>query len=206
MNNDPEGKSPQLSSDVLEQAAKLQVYDDQGNAVAFGTLYQDQKTIVVFIRHFFCGSCQQYVIQLATVSPHTLAQANTRLVIIGCGDWHLIKNYRETTGYSGALYADHSRALYHLLALTTSLALTLAGQEKRGYLAGRSFVANVVKSIWDGPLKNPQHIGKQGDISQLGGDFILGPGNVCAFASRMQHTEDHVDVPELMREAGVVYP
>lgn len=41
-----------------------------------------------------------------------------------------------------------------------------------------------------GPLKNPSLIGKQGKLSQLGGDFIFGPGNTCSFASRMRHTED----------------
>jgi len=59
-----------------------------------------------------------------------------------------------------------------------------------------------------GPLKHPDHIGKQGNISQLGGDFIFGTGtrifpisgsslrsdlmvdNDCLFAHRMEHSED----------------
>ena len=36
---------------------------------------------------------QQYVMQLASVRKDALEAANTRLVIIGCGDWKLIKNY-----------------------------------------------------------------------------------------------------------------
>jgi len=52
----------------------------------------------------------------------------------------------------------------------------------------------------------PTQLGKQGNIKQLGGDFIFGPGtlyedsrtlgllvmigNTCSFAHRMQHTED----------------
>jgi hypothetical protein len=61
-------------------------------------------------------------------------------------------------------------------------------------------------------LKKPLHIGKQGNFSQLGGEFILGPrtyhslflcqlsnllrsitlrkGNTCSFAHYMRHTED----------------
>ncbi|KAH9942951.1 hypothetical protein B0H21DRAFT_749119 [Amylocystis lapponica] len=148
--------------------------------------------------HFFCGSCQQYVMQLAAVRKEALEQAGTRIVIIGCGDWSLIK----TT----AMYADPARALYDTFGLVESLDRTPAGQEKRSYLAGRSFLGNALKSIWDGPLKNPLHIGKQGKISQLGGDIILGPGEQCSYASRMQHTEDHVELAELMRAAGVSYP
>jgi len=192
-----------LDSQTIARATKLPVYDAIGNAVEFGSLFSEQKTVVVFIRHFFCGSCQQYVLQLASVPKGTLEGAGTRLVVIGCGDWHLIKNYCETTGFEGEMYADPSRALYKCLGLTESLDRTPAGQEKRSYLTGRSFMGNLVKSIWDGPLKNPQHIGKQGNISQLGGDFIFGPGEVCSFSSRMQHTEDHMELSDLLHQAGV---
>ncbi len=63
-------------------------------------------------------------------------------------------------------------------------------------------------SFQRGPVHNPSLVGKQGNIKQLGGDFIFGPGqsptyllrrysidlflsgNSCSFASRMQNTED----------------
>ncbi|KAI8989771.1 AhpC/TSA antioxidant enzyme-domain-containing protein [Trametes punicea] len=193
------------SPEILAKAAQLKVYDQGGNEVTFGSLIQDQKTIVVFIRHFFCGSCQQFVVQLASVRKEALEQANARLVVVGCGDWKLIKSYCETTGYPYAIYADPSRSLYTTFGLIESLERTPAGQPKRSYI-GKGFLGNVVKSIWDGPLKNPQFIGKQGNISQLGGDFIFGPGETCSYASRMKHTEDHVEVADLMKEAGVAYP
>ena len=57
-------------------------------------------------------------------------------------------------------------------------------------------------------IKNPQFAGKIGNMTQLGGDFVFGPGTlhtehrlscsgltnilgpICTFASRMQHAED----------------
>ncbi|KAM5530209.1 hypothetical protein V8D89_016123 [Ganoderma adspersum] len=193
------------SPDVLATAAALNVYDDTGNELSFGSLIKDQNTIVVFIRHFWCGSCQQYVIQLASVRKEALEQANTRLLIIGCGDWKLIKDYCGLTDFKGGMYADPSRKLYHTFGLIETLDRTPAGQEKRSYL-GKSVIGNVLASIWEGPLKHPQHLGKQGNISQLGGDYIFGPGGTCIYASPMKHTEDHVEVKELMKQAGVAYP
>ncbi|KAI0780580.1 AhpC/TSA antioxidant enzyme-domain-containing protein [Trametes elegans] len=195
---------PPPTPDVLAKAAALSVYDNVGKEVTFGSLFHDQKTIVVFIRHFFCGNCQQYVIQLAAVRNDALDAANTRLVVVGCGDWKLIQSYREITGFPYAMYADPSRALYNTFGLEESLKRTPAGQARRSYIGG-SFLGNVVKSIWGG-LKNPLFVGKQGNISQLGGDFIFGPGETCSYASRMKHTEDHVEVADLMKEAGVEYP
>ena len=57
-------------------------------------------------------------------------------------------------------------------------------------------------------IKNPQLVGRIGNMTQLGGDFVFGPGAlraeyfpshseltgelgpICTFASRMQHAED----------------
>ncbi|OJT02521.1 Thioredoxin-like protein AAED1 [Trametes pubescens] len=128
------------ASDVLEKAAALNVFDQSGTEVTFGSLIEEQKTIVVFIRLF----------------------------------------HVETAGFTYAMYADPTRALYTTFGLVQSLERTPAGQPKRSYV-GKSFIANVLKSIWDGPLKNPQNIGKNGNISQLGGDFIFGPGTLAAF-------------------------
>ncbi|KAI0076830.1 hypothetical protein K474DRAFT_1662562 [Panus rudis PR-1116 ss-1] len=191
---------------AIEKASKIEVFDANGQAVEFGTLIDKRETIVVFIRHFFCGACQAYVSELSSVRPEALDKANKDLIIIGCGDYTLIKNYAETTQFRGIIYADPSRSLYRIFGLTESLERTPAGKQKRGYLAGQSFLGNVLSSIWKGPLMHPHHIGKQGKLSQLGGEFIFGPGKACSYASRMQHTEDHVDVSELMQEANVEYP
>ncbi|KAI0707772.1 AhpC/TSA antioxidant enzyme-domain-containing protein [Earliella scabrosa] len=189
---------------TVAKAAALNVFDAEGNQLSFGSLFRDQKTIVVFIRHFFCGSCQQYVMHLASVRKDALEQANIRLVVIGCGDWKVINSYCKNTDFQGSMFADPSRALYTTFGMVESLEMTPAGQEKRSYL-GRSYIGNVVKSIWTAS-KTPTLIGKQGNISQNGGEFIFGPGETCTFASRMRHTEDHVEVDDLMKAAGVAYP
>lgn len=100
----------------------------------------------------------------------------------------------DTTGLSGGIYADPSRDLYHTLGLIENLDATPSAQQKPSYIV-RSTIGNVLKSIWvrltvvvesalpyaratnsQDALKTPQYIGKQGNISQLGGDFIFGPG------------------------------
>jgi hypothetical protein len=50
-----------------------------------------------------------------------------------------------------------------------------------------------------GPLKNPSHIGKQGNISQLGGDFILGPG------MHFHHPNLHTSLNQVVRRDVLIY-
>ncbi|KAI0348203.1 hypothetical protein BDW22DRAFT_1350370 [Trametopsis cervina] len=192
----------------IQAASELEVYDSSGAKIKFGTLISspaDGKTVVVFIRHFFCGICQAYITELAKVKDTALDKAKVKLVVVGCGGYQPIKDYGVRAGYDRPIYADTSRALFKHFGLTENLQTTPADQPVKNYIAGRSRLGNALNSIWNGPLQHPQHIGKQGNISQLGGEFIFGADNQCLFAYRMLHTEDHTDVEELMKHAGVEF-
>ncbi|KAK0466667.1 AhpC/TSA antioxidant enzyme-domain-containing protein [Armillaria novae-zelandiae] len=211
---------PQQSA--LAQAFKIEVSDSAGNPITFGTLLPSDPSdkvrgfhklgrskagvsciLTVALGHFFCGSCRQYVEQLASVPQESLERSKTRIIIIGCGHSDAISFYKESTKFPGNVYADPTRKLYHALGMDIeNLSATPKGKERRSYLKLGIF-SNAVSSIFTGPLKSPSLIGKQGNISQLGGEFIFGPGKECTFASRMQNTEDHVEVSELMKHAGV---
>ncbi|KAF9477037.1 hypothetical protein BDN70DRAFT_881682 [Pholiota conissans] len=194
------------SPEILKNAAESELLDAKGDKVKFGELIKDKKTVVVFIRHFFCGNCQAFVEQLGSVSSDSLAEADTQIVVIGCGEWNPISTYTEMTKFEGPIYADPTRTLYHTLGMDVeTLKGTPKGETKRSYLTVGGFT-NAMLSIWRGPMKNPALVGKQGNISQLGGDFIFGPGNTCSLAYRMRHTEDHMEVADLMQAAGVLYP
>ncbi|KAF8228360.1 hypothetical protein L208DRAFT_1291813 [Tricholoma matsutake] len=188
-------------ADTIAKASALNVLDPSGNMLSFGSIFEEQRTIVVFIRHFFCGA---YVEGLANMVPQdALSKSNTKIVIIGCGGWEPLQSYAESTGFPGPLYADPTRELYHALGMTLeTLARTPKGEERKSYLV-LGPLQSTVKSIWSGPLTHPTQIGKHGNISQLGGEFIFGPGKQCSFASRMQHTEDHLEIPDLMKVANI---
>jgi len=139
------------------------------------------------------------------VRKDALEQAGSTIVVIGCGEWNPIQFYSDVTGFQGTILADPTRKLYHTLGMTTrNLRLAPAGAPKSSYLSSGNW-SNAMRSIWRA-LPNLSLVGKQGDISQLGGDFIFGPGQECTFASRMEHTEDHTEVADLMKIAGVEYP
>ncbi|KAF7295217.1 hypothetical protein MIND_01060600 [Mycena indigotica] len=205
-----------LDRATLEAAAKFEVFDGGGNKVTFGSLFAEQKTVVVFIRHFFCGSCKMYVEDLAQVPAAALAAAGTRIVLIGCGDWAAIQAYHGVHHRSYITHADcrrlggrdlrgpDARALYTHLGLVDNLKVTPKDKARPGYLK-LSRLHNTLNSIKTGYLAYPALAFKAGKVSQNGGDFVLGPGVSCAFVHRMQNTEDHVEVVDLMKAAGVEY-
>lgn len=107
----------------------------------------------------------------------------------------------EDTGYQYPIYADPTRKLYKALGLISSLTPPPADAPKSSY-AG-SVVSTTIQSTWvyssallwlllalipasQRALKSPFAFFKGGDITQLGGDFVLGPGELV-LVSTLSH-------------------
>ncbi|KAI9636024.1 uncharacterized protein MKK02DRAFT_25784 [Dioszegia hungarica] len=74
------------------------------------------RTVLFFIRHFWCGQCQDYMFaSVSQLDPEVLAKDNIRVVIISNGSWKLIKAYRKLTKCSFPVYVDGPRKLYGLM-------------------------------------------------------------------------------------------
>ncbi len=79
--------------------------DENGDAVAFGELFPRDlrrltrrgptpKTVVFFIRTFWCGQCQDYMFaSISQLDPEELKKNNVNVVIISNGSWKIIKAY-----------------------------------------------------------------------------------------------------------------
>ncbi|XP_058027769.1 peroxiredoxin-like 2C isoform X2 [Ahaetulla prasina] len=80
----------------LPLAAQRLVEDAVGNKIPFGTLYKEQKTIVIFLRHFLCYVCKEYVEDLGKIPKKFLQDAKVRLVVIGQSAYHHIRACYQT--------------------------------------------------------------------------------------------------------------
>ena len=191
----------------LAQASLLPVITESGLHVSFGSLFQEQRTIVIFIRHFWCPFCQDYMTSLTSLahpdmmfSGPTAAETKScneqdrvQLVVISNGAHTLISKYKRLFALPFSVYTDPSLALY------TALGMGVAGQRnpatppihaalhekagskekakivdggyaRHGVITGLAMVIGraikVGMPVW----------GNCGDVRQLGGEFILGPG------------------------------
>jgi hypothetical protein len=173
------GSDDIVAPETLQKAGSIEIFDENGAKVKFSTLYATQRTVVVFIRHFLCGNCmvpdlnhrwqQEYVSAVSSIiQPSDLLARDTCLVIIGCGNYSLIKSYVKETGAKYPIYANPSQSLFRSFELTRTLAL---GENKPDYM---SF------GVWGGIKKgilNAFKVGssafKAGDIKQIGGPQIF---------------------------------
>ncbi|XP_034630369.1 peroxiredoxin-like 2C isoform X3 [Trachemys scripta elegans] len=76
----------------LRDAARRLLVDRDGQRILFGALFREHRAIVVFVRHFLCYTCKEYVEDLAKIPKNLLQDAKVRLIVIGQTSHHHIKS------------------------------------------------------------------------------------------------------------------
>ncbi|KAL4986492.1 AhpC/TSA antioxidant enzyme-domain-containing protein [Aspergillus falconensis] len=190
------------SVETQRQVANYTLLDRGGKEVSFREVYgQADRALVIFVRHFFCGSCQEYLQRLSnTVTPEVLAglPSSTSIAIVGCGDPSLIDHYAAQTGCPYPMYCDPSRKLYDALGMIT----TWEVGPQPGYISKgvhRLAVEGIwqgLKHIWDGKIL------KAGSAEQQGGEFLFEGSEEgekrISWCHRMQHSWGHTEIPALV--------
>ncbi|KAF3388385.1 Thioredoxin-like protein AAED1 [Penicillium rolfsii] len=194
------------SVDTIRKVEDYTVFDNKGEKHSFKSIYDGpgstERVLVIFIRHFFCGSCQEYIRALAaSIQPDELLKLPipTSLAIIGCGDHGLIDFYAKETGCPFPIYADPANTLYDDLGMASTWALG----PKPEYVK-KNMARVVSESIIQGLKQFSSGLAtKGGDTKRVGGEFFFEPmpegGKMVSWCHRMKTTRDHTGVKELAK-------
>ncbi|KAL5596673.1 hypothetical protein BROUX41_006634 [Berkeleyomyces rouxiae] len=185
--------------DVMKKIGSLPLLDRAGTAHSFEEVIATaERTLAIFVRHFFCGNCQEYIRVLGTIiSPDSLP-SNTAIVIIGCGDPQLIDMYIEATGCKFPLYTDPERKAFETLGMIKTLQLG----EKPRYMK-KSLTMSIVASIGQALRQIPTGLAlSSGDHRQVGGEFMfetVQEVRQVTWCHRMRSTRDHAELGEIQK-------
>ncbi|XP_070194603.1 peroxiredoxin-like 2C isoform X2 [Littorina saxatilis] len=146
--------------------------------------------------HFLDFITKEYVEDLALIPLEYLQEAEVRLVVIGPAPFKCIKPFKQLTGYQYTLYCDPDREIYKELGFLEKNVFGTLDQSKH---IKSGMVMGVMKSMWRA-MKVQEY---QGNPNQQGGAFILGPGEEVHFTHLDEANTDHMNINELLVEAGV---
>ena len=207
------------SAAQLAYAASLPVIAESGVRVTFGSLFATQRTVVIFIRHFWCPLCQDYMSSLTSLAhpdmmyttppsspspgPDVKSEVEqVQLVVISNGAQAYLPKYRQLFSMPFSMYTDPSLALYVALGMgrdgvRKSPSTVPSSPRANTHGHGRQIKKNMVaerEALLDGGYVQHGLVGgiamvvgralkagmpvweKGGDINQLGGEFVFGPG------------------------------
>ncbi|KAG8169084.1 hypothetical protein KVR01_001833 [Diaporthe batatas] len=169
------------SAETIRRIENYIVLDRHGKTHTFRSLYTGRsvarRVLIIFVRHFFCGNCQEYLRSLsASITAESLLQLPipTFIAVVGCGDPALIDMYASETACPFPIYADPTRKLYQELGMIKTLALGT-----RPAYMNKSILKSSLDSIVQGvkQIKNGLVL-KAGDQRQIGGEFLFEPVDV----------------------------
>lgn len=184
---------------TLAAVQDMLIYDEEGNAHPFGSLYDPEKTtnerqLIIFIRHFFCGACQAFVNAITesiTASDYERIPIPTSIIIISCGKPDLIQHYRKFPGCNTRfpIFAEPTRKLFKTLGMKWSASLG----DRPEYMRDISIMDVVKGNVRDigaglreeGGLRKRDML-RGGNLLQIGGEFLFENGSVI-WCHRMRH-------------------
>ncbi|KAI0282723.1 hypothetical protein BC826DRAFT_921304 [Russula brevipes] len=205
-----------LSFEEPTQAARILVVRENGVRVQFGELWRLQRTVVIFIflgvdrMSYRCPMCQDYLASVMCDVDHAeLMRSGIRLIVIGGSPSGLIRSYRHLP-HSLRTFSRHTpgQRLYCVL----SMGRISSGSQKSHCPTDHAVGSYVRHGAVNGLAMVDAHalrIGipvwkRGGDASQLGGEFVLGPGMLsCTYAHRMPTTASHAPIVDILAVAGV---
>lgn len=186
------------SDGAVKTAFEHPIYASDGSVLPFSSLFDNHnesssppdRILVIFIRHFFCGNCQEYIRRLSSVQspfhpshkPHSTKSASHPLpsvVIIGPGLPSLIATYIRITQCAFPVYCDPSTQLYDILGMHRSLSL------------GHKAPVYIQHSLFKGAVKSALQIVRRvgnGDATG-GGDWNVNGGEFLFLQPRVDVTE-----------------
>jgi peroxiredoxin len=166
--------------DLLAAAlAQITVQDEAGAAVSFKGLWAERPVVLACVRHLGCIFCRQQVAGLMTRLPEIERRGATLVVVAPAKPEH-IGPFRQATGYAGALYVDRSGRAFRTAGLV------------RGW--GSTYHLRAVLKGVVAFAKGFRQAGRQGDVVQQGGTFVLGPGDRVHYEWRDRFAGDNANL------------
>lgn len=190
------------AKDILSKAGDYPLYNSDGKTVPFRSLLTTKtRTLIIFIRHFFCGNCQEYLRSLAQQIPPSSLPDDVDIMIIGCGSHTLISSYVDhlecSPPFPYSIYAEPTKKLYESLGMQYSLSL---GHKSPEYMHRSLVRVNLestvqgLKRIWSGDALSG------GDMRLNGGEFLFNAADgkaAVTWCHRMSNSRDHAEIETL---------
>jgi peroxiredoxin len=173
---------------VLENT---QLTDTAGSPTRLGTLWLEQPTVLLFVRHFGCLFCRE---QLAEAERHAeqLSQLGAKLVVIGNGSVEEARSFVDELGTEAQVLTDPARESYCAIGMQRSVVSSVNPRT----------VAHAFRA-W---RKGHRQRAVAGDPFQQGGVVVIAPDGDEVFRFVSAHAGEHPDFELVLQALSELEP
>eukprot|EP01127_Copromyxa_protea_P005488 TRINITY_DN15417_c0_g1_i1.p1 TRINITY_DN15417_c0_g1~~TRINITY_DN15417_c0_g1_i1.p1 ORF type:complete len:578 (-),score=106.51 TRINITY_DN15417_c0_g1_i1:58-1791(-) len=174
-----------------------------GDSVELTSLWQDRRILLVFLRHLGCGFSKHQLDEIAEIKDD-LSKSGVKPVFVALGTLKTAKAFIDLYGNPGEFYIANDAVFTPTHANTFNDTTTDSSRETKVAAAYKmmhlghdpeSTLADRAKAVSVRGYKDIPDLGGSSeeyspDTEQLGGVFLLGPGNQCEYAFRSTTSGD----------------
>ena len=166
----------------------LKTIEDQ--SILFSSLYQDQPTLIFFVRHFGCIFCRERVESLKETLP-LLDTHHLKAVVIGNGTAYMAQHFVDELQLPFEVYTNREAQAYHLAGMQRNFGLNVTS----------------IKHAWRSYRGGNRQSGIKGDPWQQGGVIVVNTEGQVIETQQDQNAGDYIDIPALIErvvQSGLV--
>ena len=172
---------------AVAHVGAAQVLALDGKVQRLRELWRDMPSVTTFVRHFGCLFCHQMVNDLILHIPRIIDRG-ARIVIIGNGTLEQARHFfseRRLPRSGVDVVTDPRRESYAAAGLERGLFKTFNPSSANAYGGARSQGHRVT--------------GLYGDLTQLGGLFVIKPPATLVYSHRSRFAGDHPDMTNVLK-------
>ena len=171
---------------VGDLAPDVVLCDYEEREVALASLWQQQVTLLVYVRHFGCPHCRAHATQLRR-TKRKFDALGTQIVLVGMGTPVKADVFRAELDLPFLVLCDPDRVGYRRYGL-----LKMSARHEFAHLSSATrFIADSARY---GVRLSP--VGQ--DFTQLGGDFVVDTQGIVRFAFCGQRASDLPEISDLL--------
>ncbi|KAM3141688.1 hypothetical protein pb186bvf_006293 [Paramecium bursaria] len=187
MNNLGKASAEQLSQYILNYKSQPISIQD--------IIKSQARTLLVFVRHFNCFVCRDQIKALgSTIQQNELKNANTQIVVVACSKADAIQDFSKDTGFSeDYIYVNPDLKTYQAFGLERAKGFgDLKGNGGVNQDTTSGTLSGFAWSFWKTISR-----GQQGDVYQLGGEFLINSEGDVLFAKANKSSQDYLSAKEV---------
>lgn len=186
-----------------------------GEKVNLPDIWSEKRVVLCFLRHLGCRFCHQQIAALNEMLPELKRIEISVVAISMAPSLQAAREFLQKTQFKGEFYIDVTSEMNANIASKETFDRQAKSYRSLRLKRGVSFVRDNEKvkqkgkealkagfKDWKPPSLSSDEVHIwPGDIFQVGGVFVVGPGNFCDYAYRSAFAGDHPPSADVIRAA-----
>eukprot|EP01135_Chromosphaera_perkinsii_P002226 Nk52_evm12s221 gene=Nk52_evmTU12s221 len=200
---------------AVEELHRVYLRDENGKFAHFKSIHGGRRTVFVFLRHFMCYTCIEYLEDMIHISEEELKRLDLQIIVVGLSAPKFIPLIRRNAAVPSyiPIYSDMDNALYDFFGFNKDAPSAwqffghLTGLAKEDSMTGKHIKSTMVRGVyWTLMGMKGETAEDLGSVDRNGGQVLLEADGEISFIHREKDVFSGIDILTMMHmiRSGII--